>query len=546
MLMVQTNAQPMKTNKVRGPPPVPPRPNQSVVAEALAKTRKAVADSKANLSKSRTLPKQEQQSNATKSKTLDRSNKPTVSPKQNGLARVKSFIKDVISDRSSSSDERRSSGQNSRRSSSDSSSINTPSSTKRSNESLNSKAVKTCKQILVRSLSTSNKLDQDAKCKVAKSSSFAEKTLPLRKAPPPPLSPKPKLKPMKPLPVYTNCTENSSLKQTPSPEVSPYSYPLDAKPPEVSPYSSPVDAKSQNLVLEAPYATVEEVQEFDDRLRYSPSKQVNNVQDSQVVSVIHNDQESKVANDTSVINENTNNNSLERKTSRVTEMLISEIIASRNNNKNESNVVIDKGKDAENLNGNETPEVELRRDMNNHEMLIYELQTMRSQSNVPETVVANNDEYIDRNGHCDSEEEEQNYAISSVTSGNTDDGYDQAYAYILDDDLKSRLRKQYRAISTMSLHGLPPLPKSLSGFAEPAPAPEQETPAHAGDAPTDLDAQMTYLKKEMASLRQLDLSLLSELWTLSEAMASWRRQLERGPRLRPAPPPPPPPHYLRT
>lgn len=49
-----------------------------------------------------------------------------------------------------------------------------------------------------------------------------------------------------------------------------------------------------------------------------------------------------------------------------------------------------------------------------------------------------------------------------------------------------------------------------------------------------------------ASLRQLDLSLLSELWTLSEAMASWRRQLERGPRLRPAPPPPPPPHYLRT
>ncbi|CAF4846969.1 unnamed protein product [Pieris macdunnoughi] len=49
-----------------------------------------------------------------------------------------------------------------------------------------------------------------------------------------------------------------------------------------------------------------------------------------------------------------------------------------------------------------------------------------------------------------------------------------------------------------------------------------------------------------ASLRQLDLSLLSELWTLSEAMASWRRQLERGTRLRPAPPPPPPPHYLRT
>ncbi|XP_045447580.1 protein FAM89A-like [Melitaea cinxia] len=99
----------------------------------------------------------------------------------------------------------------------------------------------------------------------------------------------------------------------------------------------------------------------------------------------------------------------------------------------------------------------------------------------------------------------------------------------------------------MSLQGLPPLPKSLSGFADgepdlrdpPAPAPDD-------NHPTDLDSQLVYLKKEMASLRQLDLSLLSELWSLSEAMASWRRQLERCPRLRPAPPPPPPPHYLRT
>lgn len=103
----------------------------------------------------------------------------------------------------------------------------------------------------------------------------------------------------------------------------------------------------------------------------------------------------------------------------------------------------------------------------------------------------------------------------------------------------------------MSLHGLPPLPKSLSGFADspesdleppnPAPAAPEKTPL-----PGDLDGQLDYLKKEMASLRQLDLSLLSELWTLSESMSSWRRQLERGLRLRPAPPPPLPPHYLRT
>ncbi|KAJ8730942.1 hypothetical protein PYW08_002355 [Mythimna loreyi] len=525
MLMVQTNTQPMKNSKIKGPPPVPPRPNQSVVAEALAKTRKAVADSKASFTKSRAFSKQEK-NYTPKSKTLDRANtvsESTVSPKQNGLARVKSFIRDVISDRSSSSDERKSSGQNSRRSSSDSSSIPTPTSNKKSNESLNSKAVKTCRQILVRSLSTSNKLDQDSKCKVSKSSSFAEKTLPLRKAPPPPLSPKPKLKPMKPLPVNKSPVNSSKTKI--SPDISPYSSPIDAKPP-------------QSPVSEAPYASVEEVQEFDDRLRNSPSKQVS------TPPVKQTEPGSPKVDD----NVNKNNNSLERKTSRVTEMLISEIIASRNNNKekDEAHTVIDKGKDSGNMtNGNDTPEMELMKDMNNHEMLIYELQTMRSQSNVPE--ILDPPEYAEANGQCDSEaedSEEQNYAMSSVTSGNTDD--DQAYAYIVDDDLKSRLRKQFRAISTMSLQGLPPLPKSLSGFAE-GEADLQDTPSPPSDKPpTDLDSQLAYLKKEMASLRQLDLSLLSELWTLSEAMASWRRQLERGPRLRPAPPPPPPPHYLRT
>nr|XP_012546342.1 anaphase promoting complex subunit 11 isoform X2 [Bombyx mori] len=98
----------------------------------------------------------------------------------------------------------------------------------------------------------------------------------------------------------------------------------------------------------------------------------------------------------------------------------------------------------------------------------------------------------------------------------------------------------------MSLQGLPPLPKSLSGFAEDDPDTPDPPDTSNEKPPTDLDSQLVYLKKEMASLRQLDLSLLSELWSLSEAMASWRRQLERAPRLRPAPPPPPPIHYLRT
>ncbi|XP_061379702.1 uncharacterized protein LOC116768549 isoform X1 [Danaus plexippus] len=501
MLMVHTNTQPMKTTKIKGPPPVPPRPSQSMVAEALAKTRKAVADSKATL-KSRTFTKNEMTHVSSRAKTLDRNTtsiKPTVSPRQNGLARVKSFIKDVISDRSSSSDERKSSGANSRRSSSDSSSIQSPTSNK-SNESLNSKAVKTCRQILIRSLSTSNKLDQDTKCKVSKSSSFAEKTLPLRKAPPPPLSPKPKLKPMKQLPAQKTNTE--PRKQHKEPCVALYSLPVDAKPIETA-------------VSEACYATVEDIAKVEDRLQVEEKTIAKNEKDQE--------------------QEDINKNTLERKTSRVTEMLISEILASRNNNKDEANAVIDKGKDSENTNGNEA-ESEKMKDMNNHEMLIYELQTMRSQTNLPETVDVKDDM------HCDSEED--NYGESGNSEYVEDD---EAYASIRDDDdLRSRLRKQFRAISTMSLQGLPPLPKSLSGFADGDDLLEPPGPAQSQEPPTDLDSQLVYLKREMASLRQLDLSLLSELWTLSEAMASWRRQIDRGSRLRPAPPPPPPPHYLRT
>ncbi|KAJ0175429.1 hypothetical protein K1T71_008588 [Dendrolimus kikuchii] len=521
MLMVQSNAHPMKNTKIKGPPPVPPRPNQNVVAEALAKTRKAVAESKVNITKSRVFTKNEQTNVSSKAKTLDRkSTTPpqTVSPKQNGLARVKSFIRDVISDRSSSSDERKSSGQNSRRSSSDSSSIPGSTTSKKSNESLNAKAVKTCKNILVRSLSTSNKLDQDAKCKVTKSSSFAEKTLPLRKAPPPPLSPKPKLKLINP-PINQKRPADNKVRNIS---------------PEISPYMSPVDAKLiENQLGEAPYASVEEVKEFDDNLQNSPTK----------CSTPKNYTNSSCAK---VERKAVHNNSLERKTSQVTDMLISEILATRNNNKDEVNIVIDKGKKCEIMdNNNESPEVDTKA-MNNHEMLIYELQSMRSQSNVPESLDNAREGSPVIIEKCDSEESEPNYAMSSVTSGNTEDGYDQAYAYIVDYDLKSRLRKQYKAISTMSLHGLPPLPKSLSGFAE-GDLEAPESPTTTPDRPpTDLDSQLTYLKKEMASLRQLDLSLLSELWTLSEAMASWRRQLERAPRLRPAPPPPPPPHYLRT
>lgn len=62
-----------------------------------------------------------------------------------------------------------------------------------------------------------------------------------------------------------------------------------------------------------------------------------------------------------------------------------------------------------------------------------------------------------------------------------------------------RLRKQFRAISTMSLHGMPPLPKSLSGFTEGET--EAQPPASPGDKPpSDLDSQLIYLKKEMVNI----------------------------------------------
>lgn len=53
----------------------------------------------------------------------------------------------------------------------------------------------------------------------------------------------------------------------------------------------------------------------------------------------------------------------------------------------------------------------------------------------------------------------------------------------------------------MSLQGLPPLPKSLSGFADSMEADESpSTPSEVPEKPPkDLDGQLAYLKKEMVS-----------------------------------------------
>lgn len=102
-----------------------------------------------------------------------------------------------------------------------------------------------------------------------------------------------------------------------------------------------------------------------------------------------------------------------------------------------------------------------------------------------------------------------------------------------------------------SLQGLPPLPRSLSGFnlsggrsegCEPPPPPTRsssktqrggKTPIQSSSRPspparqlTTLDTQLAILRREMFGLRQLDLSLLAQLWSLNESIQEFRQLLQ--------------------
>lgn len=107
--------------------------------------------------------------------------------------------------------------------------------------------------------------------------------------------------------------------------------------------------------------------------------------------------------------------------------------------------------------------------------------------------------------------------------------------------------------NNLLMQGLPPLPKSLSGAnllessppPPPAPAPTRpmrlppppppkdlcSTSSSSSSTPssvsitrrqTNLDTKLAILRKEMYGLRQLDLSLLSQLWSLNEAIQEFR------------------------
>uniref|UniRef100_A0A1B6D6C7 Protein FAM89A n=1 Tax=Clastoptera arizonana TaxID=38151 RepID=A0A1B6D6C7_9HEMI len=80
-----------------------------------------------------------------------------------------------------------------------------------------------------------------------------------------------------------------------------------------------------------------------------------------------------------------------------------------------------------------------------------------------------------------------------------------------------------------ALQGLPPLPKSLSGVnllesdsemekVKPPPPPPRKL--------TTLDTKLSILRKEMFELREMDLSLLSQLWSLNESIQEFRQMQE--------------------
>ncbi|XP_032665920.1 uncharacterized protein LOC116841727 isoform X1 [Odontomachus brunneus] len=117
-------------------------------------------------------------------------------------------------------------------------------------------------------------------------------------------------------------------------------------------------------------------------------------------------------------------------------------------------------------------------------------------------------------------------------------------------------------IAMSSLQGLPPLPRSLSGFnlsggrsenGEPPPPPTRsssksqrggKTSVQSSSRPspparqlTTLDTQLAVLRREMFGLRQLDLSLLSQLWSLNESIQEFRQLLQEQEDRAPSPSP---------
>ncbi|UYV82182.1 fam89a [Cordylochernes scorpioides] len=114
-------------------------------------------------------------------------------------------------------------------------------------------------------------------------------------------------------------------------------------------------------------------------------------------------------------------------------------------------------------------------------------------------------------------------------------------------------------MASSSLQGLPPLPKSLSGLLNFSSSQWKELeklhamrtmiqqdlsrssslpPSGGRDLPPGcnrLDIHLALLRKEMVGLRQLDMSLLCQLWSLNESIQEYKQLL--ADRSCPSPPP---------
>ncbi|KAK1150942.1 leucine repeat adapter protein 25-like [Acipenser oxyrinchus oxyrinchus] len=98
--------------------------------------------------------------------------------------------------------------------------------------------------------------------------------------------------------------------------------------------------------------------------------------------------------------------------------------------------------------------------------------------------------------------------------------------------------------TTCSIEGLPPLPKGLSGILNSSggswrdiekvyskktriqddlsKSRHSSTDKLGRDKPANLDAALAILRKEMVGLRQLDMSLLCQLWSLYESVQEYK------------------------
>ncbi|KFB36674.1 hypothetical protein ZHAS_00003828 [Anopheles sinensis] len=87
--------------------------------------------------------------------------------------------------------------------------------------------------------------------------------------------------------------------------------------------------------------------------------------------------------------------------------------------------------------------------------------------------------------------------------------------------------------------GHSPVSSTLSGGRKASPQPPQQSTVPGSAATTTtLDTQLAILRREMYGLRQLDLSLLSQLWALNESIQEFRTMLQEQETLSPPSPSP--------